>query len=358
MKYSLSYRLCGGVICECQDYWVRCRGVNPFFLRTEKNYALTEFDWQRCKIREFVSEYMENFPNAKKVDIRNQVFDFNCKTLPEFSRYEVISDCEIVSSPPSTHSTFSQEIHSSPLSSLDTTFHSISSSGTEITEIESSSSSVSQLFSSTGKEITDLISSSSPTEKSTFSMGISTSVSTLEEKISSSTKEKFTSETSSPLPEFSDFSEDTSPFTSTSPLSDLSSKIPWTSFTSLTVDTSTQGTYFPSLSPTNEVNENKSNENVVIILSVLGITVCLSVGIIILIFCYIKWKKKQKQVHAFKYQFSNPIYRNISIELEDWNCLSNQIVPDDDERMSALDAVMEDDPDSEIEEEEDGDEMD
>lgn len=82
--------------CICEDTKISCRDKDPQSYYIEKNRKYIHLDFRYCAIQFISPGYFDKFLNLKKVDIRHQSLDFDCRSLPKKRSFVLISDCEKV----------------------------------------------------------------------------------------------------------------------------------------------------------------------------------------------------------------------------------------------------------------------
>lgn len=85
--------ICKVQACLCEEKKISCRNKDPQEFEIEINSKILYLDFRRCSISYFQKRYFNRFTALRTVDIREQTVDFDCKSLPEKSEYDIKSDC-------------------------------------------------------------------------------------------------------------------------------------------------------------------------------------------------------------------------------------------------------------------------
>lgn len=89
-----SIPLCDVSECECTENTIACRDNDPQWYQIEENIIYEYLDFRFCSIRYLKPEFFKKFKNLKELNIKNQMKEFNCTSIPKSPAYKIKTDCE------------------------------------------------------------------------------------------------------------------------------------------------------------------------------------------------------------------------------------------------------------------------
>lgn len=91
---SFAENICEVTHCSCDSSNITCRGKDPQQYSIQVNQKYQYLDFQYCKIDFLMPGYLDRYTKLKRVDVRHQTVDFNCKSAPIKPNFIFLSKCE------------------------------------------------------------------------------------------------------------------------------------------------------------------------------------------------------------------------------------------------------------------------